>query len=553
MAQEPQLKVTTTDQMLALRLAMQHEEFPQFPQLSPFERLHEIQMHIQDVATRYKVVDKPPIKPWVSSSTWSALQNLNKHRKQVATLARELRRDMARHGFSALAGRQGTPRQLVMKELRLTALTVHTRVTAKRVKKRLRVDKQEWLHQVCLEVQSAKNDNDAKKFYKLLRRYFSGSEKSHVQVRLRPLLNEKGITACTPEQKNIMWQDHWSSMYGATVESNQRDFTMWQDSDGQDIVAHPAAIPENSWFTRAEVGRAVIHLCADKASPDPVRSNLWLTCREQVIDTLHEACNQALACGKALVAWKGALIQALPKKPQARLVHQHRGIGMLCTGAKVLGRCLLAKIQEHVRLDITQFGAGPLKGVHWAAVTLTQVKAVIADRGSPAILLFIDIKAAFDGLIRDVLLKPKNYTTKRMLLEWGIEEKSAEQLLLDVATNPSVLVEHGVPEEYMRLTSDMFEGSWIKLKYGFGNAQLTTRRGTFQGHTYSGFLFAAYQQRATRRMRDKLHSMGALFSISVPTGGLGVVELPAPEVTLDPVLYHDDAFVALRADCIENL
>eukprot|EP00971_Amphidinium_carterae_P108402 2146488-Amphidinium_carterae.1 len=47
--------------------------------------------------------------------------------------------------------------------------------------------------------------------------------------------------------------------------------------------------------------------------------------------------------------------------------------------------------------------------------------------------------------------------------------------------------------------------------------------------------------------------MGALLSISVPTGGLGVVELPAPEVTLDPVLYHDDVFVALRADCIENL
>eukprot|EP00971_Amphidinium_carterae_P020985 414153-Amphidinium_carterae.1 len=84
--------------------------------------------------------------------------------------------------------------------------------------------------------------------------------------------------------------------------------------------------------------------------------------------------------------------------------------------AKVFTRALFVKCMQNVEISAGQFGLGKSAGVDFPLLMVTQLMEWSKIQDQPLAWWFIDVKTAFDRIIRELLLRPGKDLSLQLLI-----------------------------------------------------------------------------------------------------------------------------------------
>eukprot|EP00971_Amphidinium_carterae_P053678 1057457-Amphidinium_carterae.1 len=220
--------------------------------------------------------------------------------------------------------------------------------------------------------------------------------------------------------------------------------------------------------------------------------------------------------------------------------------------SKVLARALYLKCMSQIRVAVAQYGLGANSGCDYPHLIVTQLQALARTRGKRLACWYIDVKTAFDKIIRQLLTAPGNTLTLSTLKALGIPEERAKAILREVMDDQPILWEQGISRPIVKLLEAYLQETWIVLPPDQGGEQLDTGLGTPQGSSLSGLLFVLYQQRIHSLITQFIHEREYGLVLDAPTDNsynMNHVE----RVYIPVVAYHDDALVVLEAATAQQL
>ena len=190
-----------------------------------------------------------------------------------------------------------------------------------------------------------------------------------------------------------------------------------------------------NWITPSLVEHS-IHLLKNGRAPGPdlVEPELLKFASTEITGVLSTILNDAVNHGVIPVEWKTSRVIPILKsgKPE-NCPKSFRPINLLCVPAKVLERCIMTIINEHVHriIDERQFGYRPLKGTEEHLATFVSGVYENTENGKSTLAVSLDSSQAFDRI-------PHN-TIRKCLLDAHIPGKIA-RILMELVTNRRIRV-----------------------------------------------------------------------------------------------------------------
>ena len=223
-------------------------------------------------------------------------------------------------------------------------------------------------------------------------------------------------------------------------------------NDQYDHLSSPIpSLPQIS-LDCADVLAAIKTIDSSKAQgPDKIPAKILVECAEQISPSLTDLFNLSLHSGTLPTEWKLANIVPLLKKAPAEKVENYRAISLLSLVSKLLERCILNKIIDHIASNLSSLQFGFLKG----RSTTTQLLSVYhkiqesMDVGLQTDMIFLDFSKAFDSVNHYKLLhKLKLFGITGKLHDWFNDYLSnrSQQTTVLGATSVPLPVLSGVPQ-----------------------------------------------------------------------------------------------------------
>ena len=159
--------------------------------------------------------------------------------------------------------------------------------------------------------------------------------------------------------------------------------------------------------------------------------------------------NQSLSSGQIPTEWKSAGITPIHKKDSKEPAENYRPISLLPIVSKVLERCVVNCLYDHVNNLITPLQHGFLRN-HSFVTQLLSVLHTIGrnlDKNVQTDVIYLDFAKAFDTVDHYVLLsKLKAYGVLVQLLTWFANYLSGrlQRVVIDGATSQWAPVTSGV-------------------------------------------------------------------------------------------------------------
>lgn len=169
----------------------------------------------------------------------------------------------------------------------------------------------------------------------------------------------------------------------------------------------------------------VLHSLKDKSPGHDLISNKILKeCHSSYKNELLSIFNQSIRTGDVPKVWKlGYIILILkPTKPKEKC-SSYRPITLLSCIGKFLEKILKARLEYHLEkgkmLDSSQFGFRPGKSTEGVVLKLTNQIQTAITSSNYCLVVYIDLKGAFDGVWRNGLLyKLTMVDIKGSILRW---------------------------------------------------------------------------------------------------------------------------------------
>ena len=172
-----------------------------------------------------------------------------------------------------------------------------------------------------------------------------------------------------------------------------------------------------------EVARTLLALDSTKATgPDEIPSRLLKDTACQIAPSLTQIFNKSLCLGEIPDEWKLANIVPIHKKGDKSQVENYRPISLLSLVSKVLERCVLRNIRDHLQqlINDSQHGFTPGKSCTTQLLEVLDYIGSLLDSGKQIDVVYMDMSKAFDKVHhKDLLSKLKNvYDIYGTLLCW---------------------------------------------------------------------------------------------------------------------------------------
>ncbi|CAB3987788.1 RNA-directed DNA polymerase from mobile element jockey, partial [Paramuricea clavata] len=218
---------------------------------------------------------------------------------------------------------------------------------------------------------------------------------------------------------------------------------------------HPSSpIPSLSQISldSVDVLAAIKTIDSSKAQgPDKIPAKILVECAEQISPSLTDLFNLSLQSGTLPTEWKLANIVPLLKKAPAEKVENYRAISLLSLVSKLLKRCILNKIIDHIASNLSNLQFGFLKGRSTTSQLLSVYHKIqeAMDAGIQTDMVFLDFSKAFDFVNHHKLIfKLKLFGITGKLHEWlkdYLSNRSQQTTVLG-ATSMPLPVLSGVPQ-----------------------------------------------------------------------------------------------------------
>lgn len=204
--------------------------------------------------------------------------------------------------------------------------------------------------------------------------------------------------------KNIKpetWREHFMNLLGGkNVGPEDRDVGERNLEEGGDIR-----------LEEKEIDEALKNLKKKKAAgKDKIKNEAWIHGGEKKIDKLKKGLFEIWEGKFWPEEWKEGVIMPIHKKGSKERVENYRGITLTCSSYKVfadvLNKKIVKEIEEKGGWGETQAGFRKGRGCADNIFTLRHaVDENLTRKGDKVYALFLDLKAAFDNVDRDLLWK----------------------------------------------------------------------------------------------------------------------------------------------------
>lgn len=317
----------------------------------------------------------------------------------------------------------------------------------KQAKKSIRKDKQDLFDECASEMETAARANNQRKVYQLVKKMAGKTSPQPMSVK-----DKTGTVLTEKEEVQQRWKEHFKELLNRP-EPVRRYRPNPQEWDELDIVTEAPSTQE--------VSRAVQKLKNNKAAGiDRISAEMLKAGGEVVEERLHSLIQKIWMEESIPEDWRRSELTVLYKKGDTRECKNYRGISLLSVVGKAFAWIVLSRMQKAVeqRLRENQAGFRRGRGCIDHIFTLRILIEKCLEFKIPAIITFVDFKAAFDSVHRPSL--------------WRI------------------LREYGVPEKIVNIIRSMYEGCQARVKVG---GEVTdwfcVETGVRQGCVWSPLLF----------------------------------------------------------------
>ncbi|CAH8485715.1 unnamed protein product [Schistosoma margrebowiei] len=315
-----------------------------------------------------------------------------------------------------------------------------------RLRKSLRNDREQWWATKAKDMEKAATVGNTRQLYRLIKE--TGINKSSVSE----IISEKDDTLiCSQSRRLERWAEHFREQFS------------WPSA----TLQLPSIPREREWNievgppTLAEVHKAIDNLKRGRAAgPDGLAPEVFKDGGPILAVRLTNILAKIWELDVIPSDWSQSLIVPIYKKGSKSSCDNHRGISLTNIISKILASIIIKRLTKTRELQTRENQAGfrPGRGCIDHIFTIRQVLEHRHTYRRPTMVVFLDLKAAFDSVDREIL--------------W------------------QCLSLKGVPQKYINLIKALYSNTTSRVRaYGELSSSFATSSGVRQGCLLSPFLF----------------------------------------------------------------
>eukprot|EP00971_Amphidinium_carterae_P233599 4635818-Amphidinium_carterae.3 len=163
-------------------------------------------------------------------------------------------------------------------------------------------------------------------------------------------------------------------------------------------------------------------------------------------------------------AWGGSTTVPILKKHRPPLQPgSHRPIQLLCIERKLAGRYLLEELQRHLVIDHHQYCTSQAGGTSTPLFVLNHFIRNTLNEHRQCALVFIDIEAAYDNIVRQFIAPPTSTPPLLLqsLLQLDISESDAISTLHYIQDHPASLINLSLAPNVVAAIRTWIHSPWL--------------------------------------------------------------------------------------------
>ena len=359
-------------------------------------------------------------KSWITADSWKKIEN---------------RRAMKRMVDGAKSSRQKALKKEEYQRL------------DKEVNSSLRKDKREWANNIAQEAEDAARQGQMKGVHEATRKLCNERPK-----RVDMVKDREGKLLSKEDEVRKRWQEHFMEVLNRPDPETVAEVV--DDSDNNKEI-------EQGPVTKLEIKNAIKDMKNGKAAGiDKITVEMMKADIDTAVYVLHDLLSLIWEEERISEDWCKGLIVKLPKKGDLTNCGNWRGITLMPTAAKVMGKVIIKRISRGVDKKLRKEQAGFRSGrstIEQIFVLRNIIEQSVKWNAS-LYICFIDYEKAFDSVHRETL--------------WMI------------------MSSYGIPPKLVRMIQAMYKGSKCAVIDGGGKTGwFDIKSGVRQGCVISGFVF----------------------------------------------------------------
>ena len=317
----------------------------------------------------------------------------------------------------------------------------------KEVKRNMRKDKRQWLDRLATEAETAANQGNMKGVYDITKQLCNERPKSIGMVKSK---NGNILTKDSDIKKR--WKEHFDEILNRPDPSEPALI----DTDNIEELNIDTGPP-----TIQEIKLALREMKSGKAPGiDNITTEILKADIETTVREMHKLIGEIWVAEEIPQDWKRGVIIKLAKKGDLTNCGNWRGITLIVTTAKIMGKVIIRRIANEVdknlRSEQAGFRAG--RGTTEQIYILRNILEQAIEWKANLYVCFVDYEKAFDSVHRDTLWK--------------------------------IMKSYGIPQKLISMIRAMYDNSECAVLDENGTTEwFTVKSGVKQGCNMSGFLF----------------------------------------------------------------
>ena len=280
-------------------------------------------------------------------------------------------------------------------------------------------------------------------------------------TQIKQVKDEHGVVLRDQDKIRERWKEYFNTLLN---EENPR-------SVFEDGVANEGLTPG---ISREEVKVALAKTKNGKAmGKDGIPVEAWKGLGEEGIDMLWELMQRIYEREEMPAPWRDSVIVPIYKeKGDIQDCGNYRGIKLMSHTMKVWERIVDRRIRDETTMGEEQFGFMPGRGTTDAIFAIRQLVEKHREKQTGLHMVFIDLEKAYDRVPRQEVWR-------------SMREK-------------------GVPEKYVRMVQDMYEGASTQVMSSAGlTGKIPVGVGLHQGSSLSPYLFDLIMDVVARNIKEQ--------------------------------------------------
>ena len=330
---------------------------------------------------------------------------------------------------------------------------------------------------------------------------------------IRAVKNCDGSVTKTARERELRWQEYFTELYGGVIKSSVREA----------VSVSLAPVVGDLPISVLTTFEFIQKLGENKAcGPDELHAKLLKAGGLPLAVAINRVEVRSVKEETVPVQWKGGrLVDLYKKKGDASECCNSRGLLV----SDHLAQAYIGKLRDSAKDELRstvpedQFGGCSGGGTDYPTLVVKQLIAFSVKASQSIFLLFLDLVAAYDSVIREVAMGIPHNIEHSQRLDYltgiGLPKHAAEHVIEYLEANGCVFEQAQMNPKTIRLMNALHTRAWAA--YGSLDSIVVSSKGGRQGCKMGGIIFGAIFGVAIKEVRRRFNSLGVSVHVKFPT------------------------------------